>query len=63
MDKELMREDMKVEVFSTRDPAKLQFSMNTFLTENPDIDVLELEYAQVCDNNGDILFSALMLYK
>lgn len=63
MDKELMREDMKVEIFSTRDAAKLQFSMNKFLEDNPDIEVIELEYGHVCDPSGEQLYSALLLYK
>lgn len=63
MENELQREEMKVEIFSTRDAAKLEFSINTFLKENPDIEILKLEYSHVCGPNGDELFSALMLYK
>ncbi|MBK25238.1 MAG: hypothetical protein CME70_14685 [Halobacteriovorax sp.] len=63
MSNEMMREDMKAEIFSTRDAAKLQFQMNKFLKENPDLEIVELKYGHVCDHNGEELFSALLIYK
>ena len=63
MTEEMMREEMKVEIFNTRDAAKLQFQMNKFMKDNPDLEIVELKYGHVCDNNGEELFSALLVYK
>lgn len=63
MNKELLREDMQVEVFSTRDVAKLQFQMNTFFKENPDLEIINLQYQHNVDHNGEEIFSALLVYK
>ncbi len=63
MTNEMMREDMKVEVFTARDAAKIEFQMNKFFKENPDLEIVKLEYAHICDHTGDEIFSALLVYK
>lgn len=63
MENELLRDEMKVEIFYARDAAKLQFQMNKFLKDNPDLDIVELKYAHVCEPNGEHVFSALLIYK
>jgi hypothetical protein len=55
---------MKVEIFHSVDPVKLQTQLNDFLGRNStSINVVDIKFQHVVDSSGEGYFSALILYK
>ena len=52
----------KVEIFHNVDSVKLQNQINDFISRHQGIEIKEVEYQHVVDNNGDHFFSALIHY-
>ena len=62
----LFGDDMKVKVFDESHEKDLEASINDFLEDNEDIDIVQIQFSNACSIFGEeqiFCFSALVLYR